>query len=76
MSGLTVRRQHFAPADWQERERERKERALSGYTSLRVTNATRAKLAELLDVVGPLEVRGADELLHALLVDEIARRRA
>jgi len=54
----------------------RKERAASGYTSLRVSNATRALMRELATLIPPHELRGEDELVWELVSAEIERQRA
>jgi hypothetical protein len=59
-----------------ERQQLRRESAASGYSSLRVTRATIAALSELTSLLLPHEIRGHDELVYELALEEIARRRA
>lgn len=54
----------------------RKQRAATGYSSVRVSNATKALLEELSRLIAPHELRGDDELLWEIATAEIARQRA
>ena len=58
-----------------ERQNLRRARAETGYTSLRISNATRELLGELSRIIQPYELRGLDELVAELAAAELARRK-
>lgn len=61
---------------YDERMQRRRARAATGRTSLQVSNATKSKIDELVQLIPPFDgVYGADELLDELLDAELERRR-
>lgn len=55
--------------DWKEQRERQQQRASSGYTSVRITKATKALLAQLKEKY--VALTGLDELLYELASEEL-----